>query len=95
MQSAGVLDILGVRYRVVNQDGAGFSEGVKGACDPDHAIISILKGLVDPVARRVLLHEVIHAVTGSLDIPLSEGKVQALAAGLASIPQLKIEPEGI
>jgi hypothetical protein len=89
----GFLDILGVRFRVEETDGSSLSEGLLGISDIAHARITLLQGMDPGIKRRTLLHEVVHAVTDSLDLGLSEVKVQALAVGLASIPQLELTPE--
>lgn len=65
-----------------------------GQCDATNAEIYVLEGLPPGVEKRIVVHELVHAVADALDLDLTEEQVAALGAGLASIPQLRVEVDG-
>lgn len=93
MTEVGCLDILGVRFRVVIREDASWAQGQQGLCDHGAAQITLAERLVPAVARNTLLHEALHAIAVLQGIELSEAKVSAIATGLASMPQLLIDPD--
>lgn len=64
-----------------------------GQCDASSAEIFVQEGLAPGVEKRILLHELVHAIDDALGLGLSEEQVAALGAGLASIPQLRVDGE--
>jgi len=87
------IDILGVPYQVreVSEDSLG--KGYAGECDDGTATISIEEGLAPQIARRVLLHEIVHAIEIALGLRMKEEQVMAIGAALNGIPQLRIGDE--
>jgi len=84
------IDILGVAYKVKSAAPGSMGRNVNGVCDDSSATISVDREVAPPVARRILLHEVAHAISDALDLRLTEAQVVGLSVGLNSIPQLKI-----
>jgi hypothetical protein len=90
MRDLGYLDILGVRFQLIEEK--RLKAGDWGLCDLSRARISIARGLDPDVALLTLYHEVIHAIEQTLSLNLTEEQIDGLAAGVANIPQLSIEP---
>lgn len=88
MKEIGYLDILGVRFRVVEKRMAGWGE-----CDVGKARIFVKADLDGAVWWTTLWHEVIHAVEQQLSLGLTEQQVDGLASGLCGIPQLVLGPK--
>ena len=88
------VDILGVPFAVRLVESAELPRGSSGLCDPGRAVLSVEKGFSEAVTRRLVLHEIIHAIEDALDLELTEEQVVGLAAGLQSIPQLSLELGG-
>jgi hypothetical protein len=86
-----MIDILGIPHVVSAVPSEKLPPGSSGQCDENRAEILIDEELVDGPRRRILLHEIIHAIEEALELELSEAQVVGLAAGLNSIPQLRIE----
>lgn len=84
------VDILGVRHSVELISSKQLPSNACGQCDENAAEILIDENLDPAIFRRILLHEIIHAIEQALELGLSERQVVGLAAGLNSIPQLKI-----
>lgn len=85
------VEVLGVPHKLRFVEQRLLPSDALGQCLADNAEIYILEGLPPGVEKRVLLHEFIHSVADALDLGLTEGEVAALGAGLASIPQLRVE----
>lgn len=93
MNFIGSLDILGVRFRVVTREDATWPTGQQGLCDHGSATIALSDGMVSAVQRNTLLHEMVHAIAALQGLEMSEAEVSAIATGLATIPQLLIDPD--
>jgi Zn-dependent peptidase ImmA (M78 family) len=87
----GHLDILGIRYNVIEQKCSSWPSGQMGLTDHHQAVITLGDDMADDVRRNTLLHEVVHAIFALQGIDQNEGLVSQIATGLASIPQLKVE----
>lgn len=85
------IDILGVPHSVKTVSDKRLPSDSCGQCDESMAEILIEENLAPAIHRRILLHEVIHAIDDALELGLSEAQVVGLAAGLNSIPKLRIE----
>jgi hypothetical protein len=92
MTEVGCLDILGIRFRVVEQETESWPSGQMGLCDVHTGRITLGDDQAGDVTRNTLFHEVVHAIFELQGIPQEEGRVQQIATGLASIPQLTITP---
>lgn len=88
----GVLDILGVEFRVVIADPGTMRDD--GLYDKGSATITLSAGVPAGMRRQIMLHEMMHAVADLVGVDLGENTIQALASGLASIPQLSVLPQG-
>lgn len=85
------VDILGIPHKVRFVTDRLLPPETLGQCDSVNAEIYVLEGLAPGVEKRIILHELVHAVADALDLGLTEGEVASLGAGLASIPQLQVE----
>lgn len=85
------IDILGVQHTVRVVSDRLLPPDSLGQCDATNAEIFILEGMPPGVEKRIIVHELVHAVDDALGLGLTEEQVAALGAGLASIPQLRVE----
>lgn len=80
-----IVNILGVDYSIGTMDDHSRDDGGMGRCDEKLAMIRVAESMPAHVKDATLLHEIVHAVSGMLQIGLSEKQVGALAAGLFSV----------
>ena len=86
-------DILGVPHSVRVVEARLLPSDALGQCDAANAEILVQEGLPPGVEKRITIHELVHAIDDALGLELSEEQVAGLGAGLASIPQLRLEGE--
>jgi hypothetical protein len=85
------IDILGVPFSVRTVPPGSLGKRAIGLCDSEAAVLSVDSGLAPGVERRIMFHEIVHAISDTLELELTEEQVIGLAAGLNSIPQLSLE----
>lgn len=79
------INILGVDYAIEIINDHDRTDGAMGRCDEKTATIGLVSSMPDVVKDSTLLHEIVHAVSGMLQVGLSEKQVGALAAGLFTV----------
>jgi hypothetical protein len=72
-----------VSVQAVDSDVLG--AGSIGRCDMPRAKISLLRGMSPAVARTTFLHEVLHFVSDTLDLDMTEAQISGAAAGVQSL----------
>lgn len=80
-----VIEILGVEYGLGAFSSHARDDGSMGRCDEKKGSIVVAEDMPPGVRESTLLHEIVHAVSGMLQVGLNEKQVGALSAGLFTV----------
>jgi len=79
--------ICGQKYKVVWKHDLLGEDGCKllGMCDYNKCVIYLEKGMDEHKIPHVLLHEVLHAISSTLDLGLNENKVDVISVEILNL----------